>query len=228
MFENVKQTSLLLCIFAVALVYLAHIPRSTTVNLDFVPIGHSHADINRALELCDALNAPSNTIKDFSDRKGSDRYEHGTNATLIRNAVIWTGRDNGTEILRGSLLLDNGIVWRLGSAYEHLIRDDDDVTIIDANGGWVTPGLGELFRSRVCVLLKALQYSGYSLACRNHEFSVHVRYKLSHLLCVCTILRCWQERTMLPPLMALSYHGCGQSTDSTPMMNPSALPWLGE
>ena len=145
MFENVKQTSLLLCFFAVALVYLAHIPRSTTVNLDFVPINHSRTDINRALEFCDALNAPWDTVKDFSDRKRSDRYEHGTNATLIRNAVIWTGRDNGTEILRGSILLDNGIVWRLGSAYEHLIRDDDDVTIIDANGGWVTPGLGESF-----------------------------------------------------------------------------------
>ena len=147
MFENVKQTSLLLCFFAVAFVYLAHIPRSTTVNLDFVPIGHSRADINHALEFCDALNGPLNTVKDFSDRKRSDRYEHGTNATLIRNAVIWTGRDNGTEILRGSILLDNGIVWRLGNAYEHLIQDDDDVTIIDAKGGWVTPGLGELFHS---------------------------------------------------------------------------------
>ncbi|KAF4602114.1 hypothetical protein EYR40_005318 [Pleurotus pulmonarius] len=144
MFENVKQTSLLLCFFAVAFVYLAHIPRSTTVNLDFVPIRHSRADINHALEFCGALNGSLNTVKDFSDRKRSDRYEHGTNATLIRNAVIWTGRDNGTEILHGSILLDNGIVWRLGNAYEHLIQDDDDVTIIDAKGGWVTPGLVDI------------------------------------------------------------------------------------
>ncbi|KAJ8698292.1 hypothetical protein PTI98_005017 [Pleurotus ostreatus] len=144
MFENVKQTSLLLFFFAVAFVYLSHTLRSPTVNLDFVSISHSRGDINRALEFCDALNAPLDTVKDFSDRKRSDRYEHGTNATLIRNAVIWTGRDNGTEILRGSILLDNGIVWRLGSAYEHLIRDDDDVTIIDANGGWVTPGLVDI------------------------------------------------------------------------------------
>ncbi|KAI9448109.1 hypothetical protein H4582DRAFT_2107502 [Lactarius indigo] len=87
---------------------------------------------------CASLRTKSGPPLNFMDRSVSDRFEEGTPATLIRNATIWTGQKNGTEIIYGDLLLDKGIVKAIGQVPRTPLRD---VRILDAGGAWVTPGL---------------------------------------------------------------------------------------
>jgi cytosine/adenosine deaminase-related metal-dependent hydrolase len=76
----------------------------------------------------------------------SDRFEPGTKATLIRNATIWTGALNGTEVIFGDLLLDGGIIKGIGKIPDSRITSvTGELTEVDANGTWLTPGLGQTF-----------------------------------------------------------------------------------
>ena len=107
-------------------------------------------NISRAsvLARCAALKTIPGPPPDFWGRDESERFEPGTNATLIRNAVIFTGKDNGSDIVRGDLLLDKGVVRQVGDDLSYLIeeyRGGRNLTIVDADGAWVTPGLGALF-----------------------------------------------------------------------------------
>jgi hypothetical protein len=117
------------------------------------------------LDVCAALNIPAGPPPGFDERKASDRFEPGTPPTLIRNATIFTGAFNGTEIAYGNFLLlqywhasqtyfigdlflDKGIVKALGFVppilLKHASRDGNQLQTIDANGAWVTPGLVDL------------------------------------------------------------------------------------
>ena len=79
---------------------------------------------------------------DLMLRHTSDRFERGTRATLIKNVTLWTGARNGTEIVYGDIFLDKGLVQGIGYIPE-LLYADRDTDVVDAHGGWVTPGLGE-------------------------------------------------------------------------------------
>ena len=96
------------------------------------------------LSHCAALKISPSPPQDFHSREESDRFELGTNATLIRNCVIFTGKDNGTEVIRGDILLDKGVIKGLGKISGRVIDDTPNLTIIDANHAWVTPGLIDL------------------------------------------------------------------------------------
>ena len=75
------------------------------------------------------------------NRDANDRFEVGTRATVIKNVTLWTGARNGTEIVYGDILLDKGLVQAIGYVPEwDYSKYDTDV--VDAHGGWVTPGLG--------------------------------------------------------------------------------------
>lgn len=84
--------------------------------------------------------------ENFHEREESDRFEVGTGSTLIQNATIWTGTGNGTEIVFGDLLLDRGLVMGVGEIPQSSISRAFNLTVIDANGAWVTPGLGRTIR----------------------------------------------------------------------------------
>ena len=88
------------------------------------------------------MNLVPGASDDFHEREVSDRYEAGTRATLIRNATIWTGGKNGVEVVHGDLLLDQGLVKDIGKIPQSRIASAFDLTVVDANGAWVTPGLG--------------------------------------------------------------------------------------
>ena len=96
------------------------------------------------LSQCAALKITPSPPQNFYSREESDRFEPGTNATLIRNCVIFTGKDNGTEVIHGDILLDKGIIKGLGKISGRVIDDTPNLTIIDANHAWVTPGLIDL------------------------------------------------------------------------------------
>jgi hypothetical protein len=105
---------------------------------------------HQILAQCRALKTSSGPTAEFFTREVSDRFEPGTNATLIRNATIWTGEKNGTVIVHGDLLLDKGIVKAIGDA-AHLVDNIHHMKVVDANGSWITPGLGEEFCSMAAV-----------------------------------------------------------------------------
>ncbi|KAH8094912.1 hypothetical protein BXZ70DRAFT_343845 [Cristinia sonorae] len=97
------------------------------------------------LTQCASLKVSVGPSESFSKRNVSDRFEPGTNATWIRNARIWTGAENGTETLIGDILLKGGIVKRIGHISDDLLEDmRPNLTVVDAEGAWVTPGLVDL------------------------------------------------------------------------------------
>ncbi|THH04772.1 hypothetical protein EW145_g5277 [Phellinidium pouzarii] len=91
---------------------------------------------------CANLKLKAGPSPTFSTRTSSDRFAPGTKSALIRNATIWTGRINGLEIIKGDILLEQGLIKALGHV-EEILLDDDTVTF-DANGAWVTPGIVDL------------------------------------------------------------------------------------
>ena len=95
-------------------------------------------DAQQILMRCAALRSSPGPPSNFLERSASDRFEEGTPATIIRNAAIWTGEKNGTEVIYGDLLLDKGIVKAIGQVPRAPVRD---ARTIDAKGAWVTPGL---------------------------------------------------------------------------------------
>jgi hypothetical protein len=101
---------------------------------------------------CAALNALPGPPVNFLAREVSDRFEPGTKPTLIRNATIWTGAHNGTEVVFGDILLDGGIIKGIGEIPDFKLASvTDDLVTIDANGAWLTPGIGWIFFSFSCV-----------------------------------------------------------------------------
>ncbi|THU96122.1 hypothetical protein K435DRAFT_966103 [Dendrothele bispora CBS 962.96] len=91
---------------------------------------------------------------------GSDRFFDGTPPVLIRDAKILTGdldpySSNGTDpdTLHGSILLDKGLIIRVGTIPPELLEDVKrrnkeehglDLVEVDAGGKWITPGLVDL------------------------------------------------------------------------------------
>ncbi|KAI0371545.1 composite domain of metallo-dependent hydrolase [Pilatotrama ljubarskyi] len=95
------------------------------------------------LRRCAGLRAVPGPLTNFLARDRSDRFEPGTRATLIKNVTLWTGARNGTEIVYGDILLDKGLVRGIGDIPESLYAEHD-TDVVDAKGGWVTPGLVDL------------------------------------------------------------------------------------
>ncbi|KAJ6625571.1 hypothetical protein B0H10DRAFT_2001975 [Mycena sp. CBHHK59/15] len=132
--------------YSVLLILLAV---STIFRVLSAPSGHgSHTlPINSAqiLNKCRSLHLTPGPPHDFHERSQSDRFEPGTKPTLLRNASIWTGRDNGNEVIHGDLLLDKGIIKKLGSI-DRAISDSEypDINVVDTGGAWVSPGLIDL------------------------------------------------------------------------------------
>ena len=151
---NHKLTSLqtfvvVLFIIGTACALLATSLTDTTSNsLSYLRSSQNARTYNHSkpaiLSRCAALNLTPSPPQNFHSREESDRFEPGTNATLIRNCVIFTGKDNGTEIIHGDILLDKGIIKGLGKISGRVIDNTPNLTIINANHAWVTPGLIDL------------------------------------------------------------------------------------
>ncbi|KAF9241521.1 hypothetical protein BU15DRAFT_87115 [Melanogaster broomeanus] len=70
---------------------------------------------------------------DFAHRTQSDRFVHGTPATLLTNASVWTGDSGGYELYGADILIDKGIIKRY-----------NDLVTVDVGGSWVTPGIVDM------------------------------------------------------------------------------------
>jgi hypothetical protein len=102
-------------------------------------------DVQEIQAKCNAIKSFPGPTPFFLKREASDRFEAGTNSTLITNATILIGKGNDTRTLHGDLYLDKGIVKAIGSLFRPAVENAFNLTVVDANGAWVTPGLGISF-----------------------------------------------------------------------------------
>ncbi|KAJ3867935.1 carbohydrate esterase family 9 protein [Lentinula novae-zelandiae] len=102
------------------------------------PARNAHLALQRCRSLKQAPGPPPN----FHRRRQSDRFAPGTKPTLIRNAMIWTGLNNGTKTVHGDILLDKGLI--MGVGHFGTASYGSDLTVIDARGRWVTPGIVDI------------------------------------------------------------------------------------
>ncbi|KAH9482557.1 hypothetical protein JR316_0004657 [Psilocybe cubensis] len=125
--------------------------RLTLLTDPLEPDAISKKDI---LSRCASLQVIPSPPAGFRSREKSDRFEDGTNSTWIRNAVIFTGKDNGTEIIHGDLLLHKGIIKGIGKISGRVLDDIPNLTVVNASGAWITPGIGTVTTNfKKCVLL---------------------------------------------------------------------------
>ncbi|KAG8977393.1 hypothetical protein FRC05_001791 [Tulasnella sp. 425] len=98
------------------------------------------------LSECASVKAKPGVSASFTKRIKSDRFEPAVAPPqLIRNATIWTGRKDGTHVVRGDILLQGGLIKAVGSVPKKLLAEfGSDLIQIDANGAWVTPGIFDL------------------------------------------------------------------------------------
>ncbi|KAI0828485.1 carbohydrate esterase family 9 protein [Trametes gibbosa] len=115
-------------------VFLRTEPRAVRVPL------HAEAYLDK----CRLLDAKPGPPPEFGRRTHSDRFVPGTKATLIQNATIWTGRVGGLEVLHGDILLDGGIVKRVGHVGSAEVEGYTALARVDAQGKWVSPGIVDL------------------------------------------------------------------------------------
>ncbi|KAG6849822.1 hypothetical protein H0H93_004631, partial [Arthromyces matolae] len=100
-----------------------------------------HPQAPTIIAQCRATRAKVNTGVNFHARVESDRFAPGTKPTLIKRARIWTGANNGTEVVYGDILLAKGLIKSVGHFYGIENFYGDDLVVIDAKGAWVTPGI---------------------------------------------------------------------------------------
>jgi hypothetical protein len=82
------------------------------------------------LSKCQALKMKPAPPPGFHQRTVSDRFQPGTPPVLIKNASIWTGRVNGYEVVKGDILLENGIIKAVGDIH-HLATGYQDLVVKD-------------------------------------------------------------------------------------------------
>lgn len=132
---SLRHLSVLLCLAAVSGVYfyaafqgLSKEHRSETLPLNAQTV----------LDQCRSLQRQPGPPANFHMRTQSDRFQPGTGPVLIRNATIWTGRAGGTQVLKGDVLLDKGLIQSVSDVSPASLAKYTNTTTIEANGYAVT------------------------------------------------------------------------------------------
>ncbi|KAK0452688.1 carbohydrate esterase family 9 protein [Armillaria borealis] len=127
---------LLLCALSLSWVF----KRANDLTLATIPL---HAE--EILQKCRNSHVLPRPPPEFASRLQSDRYVQSTQPTLLKNATIWTGRVSGFEVVRGDLLMDKGIVKKVGDIdVEVLDGFGNELVVQDVGGAWVSPGIVDL------------------------------------------------------------------------------------
>ncbi|GAA6052454.1 hypothetical protein JCM3770_001121 [Rhodotorula araucariae] len=93
---------------------------------------------------CEELHMLPGVPDTFWTRNSSDRFAPGTRPTLIRNATIWTGEDDGKQVLYNTdVLLDRGLVVKIGENLV-VVAGSGRTEVVEAKGAWVTPGIFDM------------------------------------------------------------------------------------
>ena len=97
----------------------------------------------QVLEQCEYIKKAAGPGEDFYSRTESDRFVPGTAPVYLKNAKIWTGARNGSEVIYGDIFLDKGLVKALGYVPPRLL-ENNNYEFRDVQGAWITPGLVDL------------------------------------------------------------------------------------
>lgn len=138
-----RRTASVLFLSAVVATLALHFSTGLTITNAYHQTHVVPINGQEILGKCQSLKATPVPHAGFKKREVSDRYEPGTNATWLRNCRILTGERNGSVVIDGDLFLDKGIVKAIGKVPWHLPDNTPNVTVIDAEGAWVTPGLSQ-------------------------------------------------------------------------------------
>ncbi|KAL7282640.1 hypothetical protein ACG7TL_004113 [Trametes sanguinea] len=144
MSQSLRLRSVFLCIALTALTFYASYTSSSSASSQPKhKIQNASSAAQEILRQCASRHVAPGPAPGFRDRETSDRFENGTRPTLIKNATLWTGARNGTEVVYGDIFLDKGLIRGIGDIPEALYANKDTY-VVDAHGGWVTPGLVDL------------------------------------------------------------------------------------
>ncbi|VDB85240.1 unnamed protein product [Peniophora sp. CBMAI 1063] len=137
-----RLLGILACLCVLQLLVLTDpIARILGTDRDDVQVPRNHQEI---LARCRSLDVEPAPPRNFYRRDASDRAVDGTAPILIQNARIWTGGDNGTEVIEGDVYIDKGIikgVGHLGRKHVQSLKEKHDIVVLDAEGAWLTPGI---------------------------------------------------------------------------------------
>ncbi|BEJ10967.1 hypothetical protein CspHIS471_0103890 [Cutaneotrichosporon sp. HIS471] len=104
--------------------------------------------IHEGMKRCAHLNQEPSPEQATSARKHSDRYVKGTAPVLLKNATLWTGEKDGTEVLYGAdVWLEGGVVRKISTGedfdelFEAAKNKGRSVQTVELDGAWVTPGI---------------------------------------------------------------------------------------
>ncbi|KAI0630254.1 hypothetical protein C8Q77DRAFT_1137203 [Trametes polyzona] len=135
-----RRLAVLLCLAASSAAYLGLSFYGTLNNrTETLPL-----DAPAILAQCASLQLQPGPPPDFYSRKQSDRFQPGTGPVLIRNATIWSGLSGGSDVFRGDVFLENGLIQGVSHTRYELGEGHSNVTILEANGVWLTPGVIDL------------------------------------------------------------------------------------
>lgn len=147
--ETSYQLKILLCLVFFSPVFLVSqlTTRTTSTSLllpeaDLSRLLHASANIAK----CRYLQMQAGPPQDFHRRSYSDRFEQGIRPVLVKNAKIWTGGKNGTEVVFGGILIDGGIIKNIGHLQDLSLESygKHGLMVLDANGAWITPGIVDI------------------------------------------------------------------------------------
>jgi hypothetical protein len=118
-------------------------------------VGQFPLHAEQSLARCTSLKIYAGPPVGFHDRAQSDRFVPGTKPTLLHNARIWTGENNGTQVLQGDIFIDKGIIQGVGNVNLSAFGLEVDAMIargeldvVDVHGAWITPGCA-CFENRI-------------------------------------------------------------------------------
>jgi len=110
----------------------------------FKSTAHHHPHVS-IVNRCRSLSMQAGPPHNFHHRSESDRFVPGTKPTLIKDAKIWTGGKNGTEVVHGDILLDKGLIQGVGHFRRTALKAyGNNLVVVNAKGAWVTPGIVDL------------------------------------------------------------------------------------
>ncbi|KAG6903047.1 hypothetical protein C0995_007480 [Termitomyces sp. Mi166 len=137
MHSSVLPAFLLIIVFlSILLPYHAqHTPKNTL---------HDHPKAATIMAQCHAMKTQVGLFSESLMRSRSDRFVYGTKPVLIKRAKIWTGANNGTEVIHGDILLDKGLIKSIGHLYGLQELYGSDLLVVDAKDAWVTPGIVDI------------------------------------------------------------------------------------
>lgn len=109
-------------------------------------VSRAPTDASEIIEKCHSIHLRPTPSDSFKNRNISDRFQAGTKPIWIRNATIWTGRNNGLQVIIGDIILDGGLIKAVGQVDPSLVANNPSVVDVQVCAPNLTAVLTTTFR----------------------------------------------------------------------------------